>query len=66
MRGTARSLVLVAAMSAVLAACQRNAEIEPPPGPAGVPAKAIWAGGVDGGDFILLSPAARHVLGEDL
>jgi hypothetical protein len=22
-----------------------------------VPAKAIWAGGVDGGDFILLSPA---------
>ena len=59
MRGAARSLILVAAMSAALPGCQRSAELEPPPRPAGVPAKAIWAGGVDGGDFILLSPAAN-------
>jgi hypothetical protein len=28
-----------------------------PPKPAGVPAEAIWAGGLDGGDWILCIPA---------
>lgn len=35
----------------------QNTEPEPPPRPSNVPAKAIWAGGLDGGDFILLTPA---------
>ncbi len=26
---------------------------QPPPRPAGVPAEAVWAGGVDGGDWLL-------------
>jgi hypothetical protein len=36
----------------------RSAEVDAPPRPQGVPAKAVWAGGLDGGAFILLSPAA--------
>ena len=55
-----RSLVLAVAISAVLWACQcevQSTEPEAPPRPSGVHAKAIWAGGVDGGDFILLVPA---------
>lgn len=28
-----------------------------PPRPRGVPQEAVWAGGIDGGDFILLGPA---------
>lgn len=54
------SSVLAVALSSVLSACQcevQTAEPEPPPRPGGVPAKAIWAGGLDGGDFILLSAA---------
>jgi hypothetical protein len=53
-----RSLVLAVVMSSLLAACQcrvQSPEPEPPPRPSGVPAKAVWAGGIDGGDFILLS-----------
>jgi hypothetical protein len=55
-----RLLILAAAMSAWLSACQcqvQSTEPEPPPRPSGVPAKAVWAGGIDGGNFILLSPA---------
>jgi hypothetical protein len=54
------ALVVAAGTSALLSACQcevRSTERDPPPRPSGVPANAIWAGGVDGGDFILLSPA---------
>lgn len=56
-----RSSVLAAALSSLLSACQcrvESVEIEPPPRPSGVPTKAVWAGGIDGGEFILLSPAA--------
>lgn len=55
-----RFLVLAVEMSSLLGACQcqvQSTDPEPPPRPSGVPAKAIWAGGIDGGDFILLSPA---------
>jgi hypothetical protein len=51
-----RSLLFAAALCLPLVACQQGSEPEPPR-PRGVPAKAIWAGGLDGGDFILLSPA---------
>jgi hypothetical protein len=54
------SLVLAVAINAALSACQcevQSTEPEAPPRPSGVQAKAIWAGGVDGGDFILLTPA---------
>jgi hypothetical protein len=54
------SLVLAVAINALLSACQcevRSAEPEAPPRPSGVHAKAIWAGGIDGGAFILLIPA---------
>lgn len=36
-----------------------DSELEPPPRPASVPARAIWAGGVDGGSFILLEPTKK-------
>lgn len=55
-----RSLSVAVAMSSLLAACQcqvQSTEPTPPPRPSGVPAQAIWAGGIDGGDFIVLSPA---------
>jgi hypothetical protein len=29
---------------------------QPPPRPAGVPVEAVWAGGVDGGDWLLCVP----------
>jgi hypothetical protein len=32
-----------------------------PPRPKGVPAEAIWAGGADGGEFILMRPARNGV-----
>jgi hypothetical protein len=54
------SLVLAVAINALLSACQcevRSAEPEAPPRPSGVHAKAIWAGGIDGGAFIRLIPA---------
>lgn len=44
-----------------LLACQCEAvttEIEPPPRPSSVPEKAVWAGGLDGGSYILMSPPA--------
>jgi hypothetical protein len=53
-------VVLAMAISAVLSACQcevQSAEPEAPPRPSGVHGKAIWAGGIEGGDFILLIPA---------
>jgi hypothetical protein len=55
-------LALAVAMSTSLSACQcegakhESTEPEAPPRPSGVPAKAVWAGGIDGGAFILLSP----------
>lgn len=58
---TERLFVIAVAMAGALSGCQcevRSAEPEPPPRPRGVPANAVWAGGVDGGDFILLNPAA--------
>jgi hypothetical protein len=54
------SLAFAMALNSLLSACQcqtANMEAEPPPRPSGVPPKAVWAGGIDGGDFILLSPA---------
>lgn len=54
-------LVLSAAVSAQLSACQCQTvatEPDPPPLPSGVPANAVWVGGIDGGDCILLSPVA--------
>jgi hypothetical protein len=54
------SLVVAAAMASWVSGCQckvQDTEPEPPPRPSNVPAKAIWAGGLDGGDFILLAPA---------
>ena len=38
--------------------CEVTTEAQPPTRPRGGPAAAIWAGGVDGGNFILMSPAA--------
>ena len=35
----------------------RSGEPEPPPRPPGVPEKAVWYGGLDGGRFYLLRPA---------
>jgi hypothetical protein len=52
-----RSLLFAAALCLPLVACQQSSQLEPPPRPRGVPANALWAGGLDGGDFILLSPA---------
>lgn len=40
-----------------------DTELEPPPRPKSVPDGAIWAGGVDGGSFIILkarSPAGEY------
>jgi hypothetical protein len=50
----------IAALSWVLLACKTGeATSEPaaPPRPSGVPEHAIWAGGMDGGEFLLISPA---------
>lgn len=50
----------------LLMACKtgaRSTEVDAPPRPQGVPEKAVWAGGLDGGAFILLnptSPAGRY------
>jgi hypothetical protein len=50
----------------VIVACKtgaRSTEIDAPPRPQGVPEQAVWAGGLDGGAFILLkpkSPAGRY------
>jgi hypothetical protein len=52
-----RSLLFAAVLCLPPVACQQGSEIEPPPRPRSVPAKALWAGGLDGGDFIVLSPA---------
>lgn len=52
-----RSPLFAVVLCLPLLACQHGSELEPPPRPRGVPAAAVWAGGVDGGDFIQLSPA---------
>lgn len=55
-----RTLALAAAIAASLSACRcsvQSTEPDPPSRPSGVPVKAVWAGGIDGGNFILLSPA---------
>jgi hypothetical protein len=52
-----RSLLFAAALCLPLVACQQSSELESPPRPRGVPENALWAGGLDGGDFIVLSPA---------
>jgi hypothetical protein len=36
-----------------------DSDPEPPARPASVPSTAIWAGGVDGGSFILLEPTKK-------
>jgi hypothetical protein len=52
-----RSAVLIF-VAAVLAGCYRKS---PPDRPAGVPSGAVWAGGLDGGSFILcgVNPARK-------
>jgi hypothetical protein len=49
-RGLELSIALVVSLSPV--ACSRNGTV-PHKRPAGVPEAAIWAGGMDGGSFIL-------------
>jgi hypothetical protein len=56
-RMNGRTLAFAVVLCLPLLACQQGSELEPPPRPRGVPAEALWAGGVDGGDFIQLSPA---------
>ncbi len=54
--------VAVAALLAGTVACSckiRRVDPEPPARPASVPSTAIWAGGVDGGSFILLEPTKK-------
>jgi hypothetical protein len=55
-----RWLAFASAGHFALAACdvvKIESSAEGPARPSGVPEKAIWAGGVDGGNFILMSPA---------
>lgn len=62
-----RSRFLVVASAVVVAGSvtlgckvrRLDSEPEPPPRPASVPTKAVWAGGVDGGSFILLEPTKK-------
>lgn len=55
----ARERAITAAMFLALAGCDVVTGGEPvaPSRPSGVPAKAVWAGGLDGGRFFLMSPA---------
>lgn len=46
-----RPLLIAALLFSAVAACSRRAI--PPPRPQGVPEAAVWAGGVDGGSFIV-------------
>jgi hypothetical protein len=50
---------VAAAILVVFAGCDivTGGEPVPPSRPSGVPAKAVWAGGIDGGRFLLMSPA---------
>lgn len=50
------ALALILALAA--SACVRSTKPAAPPRPASVPASASWAGGVDGGAFVLCAPQA--------
>jgi len=55
-------LVLAAAGQFALAGCdfvKIGGSPEAPARPSGVPDNAIWAGGADGGNFLLMSPARQ-------
>lgn len=60
-----RGLVLALALGlsgVILGGCkirQLESDPEPPARPVKVPAKAVWAGGVDGGSFIVLDPTPK-------
>jgi hypothetical protein len=56
-----RLVCLVASLIGVSAApgCKleiEQGEVEPPPRPQGVPKNALWAGGADGGVFLIVRP----------
>jgi hypothetical protein len=54
--------LFTAAIFSMLAACNvvTGGEPVPPSRPSGVPAKAVWAGGIDGGRFFLMGPARAN------
>lgn len=57
-----RWLALAAAVQFALAGCdfiKIGSSPEGPARPSGVPDKAVWAGGVDGGNFLVMSPARQ-------
>lgn len=59
MARTWRWLALAAAGHFALAACdivKIGSSPEGPARPSGIPENAVWAGGVDGGNFILMTP----------
>ncbi len=49
----AHSLLLLLALTG---ACKCTSTVTPPPRPPAVPAAAVWAGGLDGGAWILCKP----------
>jgi hypothetical protein len=52
-----RAWFVIAATCLAGAGCNlQSGEPDAPARPSGVPATALWAGGVDGGNFILMSP----------
>jgi hypothetical protein len=66
MKASGRRLIVLIAAVVVAASVTFNCKVrrldsepEPPARPASVPANAVWAGGVDGGSFILLEPTKK-------
>jgi hypothetical protein len=57
--GWAVALVLAGTITCTCKVGRVDSDPEPPVRPASVPTKAIWAGGVDGGSFILLEPSKK-------
>lgn len=56
-----KALRVAASACLVMMACKtgaRSTQVKAPPRPSGVPEKALWAGGLDGGAFILLTPTS--------
>jgi hypothetical protein len=62
-----KALGVAASACLMMMACKtgaRSTEVQAPPRPSGVPENALWAGGLDGGAFILLTPtssASRYI-----
>jgi hypothetical protein len=52
----------VVGLGSVVACKTRAVATEPPPRPSGVPQNAVWAGGAEGGSFLVLFPTTATKL----